>query len=260
MIYLTYIIDHYANLSDITIFIHAEQSAWHNNDLFDYDMARMVSALSPAHVTRAGYFNLRCHPESGCPDHIQPFSQGPDRPREEPFFQSTWAELHGDGVPVPEVLSTACCAQFAASRDAIQAVPLERWEHYRAWLQQTPLDSATAGRIWEFTWHYVLTGGEAVVCPRIEHCYCDGYGLCFESHAEIQSWLTMNELQAVTMELIKDFAERGRSTEKLNYHKEQRIERPLNKWLYEAKRRGQDPYTRALLSGRADSWKEGDAF
>ncbi len=76
MVYLTYIVDHYHNLSDTTIFTHSHQDAWHNNDLFDFDLSRMVRAVSNERVHRVGFFNLRCHHESGCPDHIQPFARG----------------------------------------------------------------------------------------------------------------------------------------------------------------------------------------
>ena len=60
MVYLTYIIDHYDNLSDVTIFTHARREAWHNNALQDLDLAEMLRALDSGHVVRKGYFNLRC--------------------------------------------------------------------------------------------------------------------------------------------------------------------------------------------------------
>jgi len=65
--------DHYHNLSDVIVFIHSSQKSWHNNDLFDPDLARMVRLLSDKNVLRSGFFNPRCHPERGCPDHIHPY-------------------------------------------------------------------------------------------------------------------------------------------------------------------------------------------
>ncbi|KAJ9638913.1 hypothetical protein H2199_006774 [Coniosporium tulheliwenetii] len=70
MTYLTHIITHYNNLSDITIFMHAHAIAWHNNDLLLSSSAALVSHLSSPHVVRAGYVNLRCHQDPGCPAHI----------------------------------------------------------------------------------------------------------------------------------------------------------------------------------------------
>ena len=127
MIYLTYIIDHYHNLSDVTIFTHAQRWAPHNNNLFDFDLAQMVTALSSEHVADVGYFNLRCHHDEVCPEHIKPFTEERDPAKtEEEQFVRVWPTLHGAEVPVPQTIATACCAQFAASRQAIHAIPLER--------------------------------------------------------------------------------------------------------------------------------------
>jgi hypothetical protein len=52
MVYLSYIIDHYDPLSDISVFIHSHRWAWHNNDLLDSDMALMLRHLLPQRVIR----------------------------------------------------------------------------------------------------------------------------------------------------------------------------------------------------------------
>ena len=59
MVYLTYIIDHYYNLSDVTMFMHSHQIAWHNNDLMDSDAVTMIRRLSSQKVMRDGYVNMR---------------------------------------------------------------------------------------------------------------------------------------------------------------------------------------------------------
>ncbi|KAJ9494809.1 hypothetical protein H2202_009710 [Exophiala xenobiotica] len=259
MVYLTYIIDHYHNLSDTTIFTHSTQDAWHNNDLFDFDLSRMVRAVSNEHVHRVGFFNLRCHHESGCPDHIQLFAKDHHDKIEEGVFAEVWADLHGPDVPIPPVLAAACCSQFAVSRERLQSIPLARWEKYRQWLLDTPLTDEISGRIWEFTWHYILTG-EPVVCPRVDHCYCDGYGICFEGEGELMSWLVMKEVEMLAKETQKEFKERGKDTGTIDYRLWQRIQRPALKWLYKASVRGMDPRTRAVLSGRGDEWRKGDGY
>lgn len=267
MIYLTYIIDHYYNLSDTTIFTHAERNSWHNNDLFDFDLARMISSISNTHVSRVGYFNLRCHHESGCPDHIKPQNTGHSDKIEEPYFATVWEDLHGPNAPpLPETLAVACCSQFAASKDAILKIPLARWVHYRDWLLNSSLPDSISGRIWEFTWHYILTGQE-VSCPALTQCYCDGYGLCFRDEGEIMSWLAMKEVQTLAKHFRLGYEaqaakgeDKGVQAEDLQFHLDQRIGRPLNKWLYEAELRGRDPWTRAFLSGRGDDWVEGDGL
>lgn len=55
MPYLTYIAEHYHNLSDVTIFLHAHQISWHNNDILDNDAAQMIHHLNVEKVVRDGY-------------------------------------------------------------------------------------------------------------------------------------------------------------------------------------------------------------
>lgn len=55
MAYLSYIIDHYNNLSDVNIFLHSHRYAWHNNDLLGGDAVQMVKRLSAERVQREGF-------------------------------------------------------------------------------------------------------------------------------------------------------------------------------------------------------------
>ena len=55
MVYLSYIIDHYNNLSDVNIFMHSHQFAWHNDDLLDNDAVQMIGRLSAQRIQREGY-------------------------------------------------------------------------------------------------------------------------------------------------------------------------------------------------------------
>ncbi|KAF7166626.1 hypothetical protein CNMCM6106_002369 [Aspergillus hiratsukae] len=114
MVYLTYIIDHYASLSDVTLFMHAHQYTWHNNDFLNSDSALQVQRLRSEYVIRNGYINLRCHLSPGCPDHIHPTVAGDDLLNipEAAVFGNSWLELF-PGTPVPRVLSQPCCGQFA---------------------------------------------------------------------------------------------------------------------------------------------------
>ena len=92
--------------------------------------------------------------------------------------------------PIPTVLSQPCCAQFALSKERIQALPLSRYIFYRDWLLRTPLSDYFSGRIWEYLWQYVFTG-EAVVCPEMSQCYCDGYGICFGGPEKFNEWFEL---------------------------------------------------------------------
>lgn len=60
MVYLSYIVDNYDNLSDVNIFMHAHRFSWHNDDLLENDSVQMIAHLSAERVQREGYMNLRC--------------------------------------------------------------------------------------------------------------------------------------------------------------------------------------------------------
>lgn len=180
--YLSYIIDHYDDLPDTVMFMHAHRVAWHNNMLSGLDAAEMVKRLNHERVARLGYMNVRCHHDPGCPDWIHMDRPGGDfdffhKPEEIYWRRNIWEEIH-PGAPVPPSISGICCAQFAVSRQRIREVPIERFKHYRQWLLTTGMDDQFSGRIFEYIWHYIFTGHE-ILCPAMNTCYCDGYGYCF---------------------------------------------------------------------------------
>jgi len=41
--------------------------------------------------------------------------------------------------------------------------------------------------VFEYIWQYIFTGN-AVYCPAMSSCYCDGYGLCFGGEKKILEW------------------------------------------------------------------------
>lgn len=177
MVYLTYIIDHYHNLSDVNIFMHSHRHSWHNNELLDHDAVQMISRLSAERVQREGYMNMRCSWEPGCPSWMHPGTVEEDiNKQEETMLATSWSELFPLD-PIPNLLAQPCCAQFAISRDRIQALPLARFVFYRDWLLRTSLSDYISGRVWEYVWQFVFTG-KAVVCPAEHICYCDGFGVC----------------------------------------------------------------------------------
>lgn len=160
MVYLSYIIDHYDTLPDINIFMHAHRWSWHNNELLNNDAAEMIRRLSAERVRRLGFVNLRCHWNPGCPDWMHPGSVDGDANKlEETRMVQAWAELF-PGTAAPAVLAQPCCAQFAASRERIRAVPVARWRFYREWLLRTELSDFLSGRIWEYLWQVAFTGEE----------------------------------------------------------------------------------------------------
>lgn len=190
-VYLSFMIDHYDELPDTVVFMHAHRHAWHNNNLLMQDMLGMLKRLNHDRVARMGYMNLRCHHEPGCPDWIHMDRPGADfdffrKPEEIYWRKNIWEELH-PGAPIPQSLSGTCCAQFALSKERIRQVPMERLLHYRKWLLNTGMDDSYSGRIFEYIWHYIFTGHE-VYCPAQNTCYCDGYGICFGGRQKYEDY------------------------------------------------------------------------
>lgn len=199
--YLNYIVDNYHSLTDVTIFIHNQDHAWHNTRLFNLRMSRNLARLSRAFVFNEGYFNLRCDWEPGCPARLNLTSptlgsssgNNDETDPEVEAMRMAWSQIHPDGA-LPAVLAQPCCSQFAASRKRIHAIPLARWIHFRDWVVSTQLSDWAAGRVWEYTWQYLLAGDRvAIWCPSEMDCFCAGYNICFGSKARWQTWKRLEE-------------------------------------------------------------------
>lgn len=271
MVYLTYIIDHYDVLPDVSIFIHAHRWAWHNNDLLDADTALMIRYLSSARVIREGYVNLRCQWFPGCPGWLHPNAEQEDEEKkEEMYIALAWGDLFPREA-MPEVLGQPCCSQFAVSRDRIRAVGLGEYKRLREWLLKTTIRDSMSGRIFEYTWQYLYTG-EAVLCVSTHACYCDGYGACFEDEAAFQEWFKMRfEVRQDEWELEgweeneRVWREKGGEVERAPKGRVEGLKLGINqRWIElfsgreKALERGLDPQLRARIAGRV--WHEGDGF
>lgn len=187
MVYLSYIIDHYDKLNDVTIFIHAERWAWHNNDLLDNDSAMMLKHLIPQRVVREGYVNLRCQWNPGCMKLLNTSSVEVNQERkEEQLIQTAWPSLFPN-EPLPDMLAQTCCSQFALSKERIRSIPREEYIRLQDWLLTTSISDHLVGRIFEYIWQYLWLG-KPVHCPSQHACYCDTYGLCFDDDEDFQAW------------------------------------------------------------------------
>ncbi|KAI4737506.1 hypothetical protein E4T50_12012 [Aureobasidium sp. EXF-12298] len=246
MVYLTYIINEYDNLSDITLFLHAHQFSWHNNDLLDRDAAEMIRRLIPGYVIRNGYVNLRCHHEPGCPSHIFPH---------EPSADPAYPEIAVMGELVPSSLAQPCCAQMAVSRDAILALSRQRYIDLRDWLLQTPLGDELSGRIFEYLWQYIW-GHTHEYCPSQSVCYCDGYGVCFGGEEQYATYDTLRHIAENMDNTLKTRAidempdDEGIVPRDTLLRSKESIEERLGSWMSSAIMRGTDPRNRALEAGR----------
>jgi hypothetical protein len=192
MVYLSYIIDHYDNLSDVNIMMHAHRWAWHNNDLLDNDSAATVRRLDAARVQRDGYANLRCQWHPGCTSWLDTHARKADGQRaEEAALRAAWAALF-PAHAVPDALAQACCSQLAVSRERLRSLPRGEYERMRRWLAGTALADAVAGRVFEYAWQYVWAG-RAVLCPGQHECHCGLYGACFAGEDGFQDWFRVRQ-------------------------------------------------------------------
>lgn len=255
MVYLTYIIDEYDNLSEITLFLHAHRFSWHNNDLLNRDAAEMIRRLIPGYVIRNGYVNLRCHHEPGCPSHIFPHEPNPDPEYPEiEVMGHAWTEIF-PGELVPTSLAQPCCAQMAVSRDAILALSRRRYIDLRGWLLRTSLGDELSGRVFEYIWQYIW-GHAYEYCPSQSVCYCDGYGICFGGEEQYGTYETLKHIAKNMDSTLKMRAPDGvldvdgiASGDTLLKSKES-IEVRLESWKSSAIIRGTNPESRALEAGR----------
>ncbi|KAF4554260.1 Hypothetical protein D9617_5g071370 [Elsinoe fawcettii] len=195
-VYLTYIIDHYDSLPDVAIFTHSDRFTWHNNELMDNDLAGMIRYLIPEKVVKEGYVNLRCSWVPGCPDWLLLNESPRDniQKHEEAAIPKHWKELFPMDE-MPSVLSQACCAQFALSRDRIRQIPRERYLYLRSWIIRTPIEDYRSGRMFEYLWQYIFTGNGSV-CPAMHLCYCETYGICFGGEKEFNKWYELRYRKA----------------------------------------------------------------
>jgi hypothetical protein len=262
-VYLSYIIDHYDDLPDTVMFMHAHRHAWHNNMLMGLDAAEIVKRLNHERVARQGYMNVRCHHDPGCPDWIHMDRPGGDfdffhKPEEIYWRKEIWEEIH-PGAPIPPSISGICCAQFAVSRQRIREVPLERFKHYRQWLLTTGMDDQFSGRVFEYIWHYIFTGHE-ILCPAMNTCYCDGYGYCFGGRQKFADYFEKQDSRNAKWSRLEEYnkreedAQREGKTADFNETEKATInelrntitamDREMDKLRDEAKARGDDPKAR----------------
>jgi hypothetical protein len=138
--------------------LHPDRFQWHNDNP-DHDGLWALRHLDLSYIQQVGYVNLRCAWDNGCPAEIFPTS---DEQYVPPAF---WGgiftnQTYGDafqelfpGWEVPEVVGAPCCAQFAATRDAILRHPREDYVRWREWILRTPLVDELSGRVFEYAWH-----------------------------------------------------------------------------------------------------------
>lgn len=279
MVYLSYIIDHYDNLPDIVIFMHAHRWTHHNNELLGADASQMIRRLSNEHVVRSGFVNMRCSWAPGCPRWL--YFNGTEElmgKQEETFLSKSWKELF-PLEPPPPYLAQPCCAQFAVSSTRILSIPRSRFAYYRDWMMKTTLTDYISGRIMEYSWQYIFTG-KGTMCPAEHLCYCDTYGVCFGGSAQYEAFVHLGHKKEDLASDLEKWKEANRfyneqsisgasnttmnitapDQKELEYLQGQirALEKEQDERKEKALKRGNDPRLRAVECGRP--WKEDDGY
>ncbi|TKA73231.1 hypothetical protein B0A55_06053 [Friedmanniomyces simplex] len=164
--YLTYILEHYHDLPEIAVFVHAHRNgypqAWHTEGAGN-DIVDSLRRLNTAYAEAEGYTNLRCNHNPGCSvdGRIQPHHHLNDpRPWDRDAaaavaWLDAWPKLF-PGMVLPQEIAAPCCAQFAVTRRQIQQRPLTDYQRFHDWLMRTELSDDISGRVMEYAWHIVF--------------------------------------------------------------------------------------------------------
>ncbi|KAI5274753.1 hypothetical protein E4T47_02189 [Aureobasidium subglaciale] len=256
MVYLTYIIDFYDSLPDISIFMHAHRYSHHNNAILEHDAAAMIRNLSDERVMREGYVNMRCDLNPGCPTMLDQYGAFGEDKIWKDYIVELYQEL-SPGKSVPKQMSQPCCAQFAVSRERIRATVLSQYIHYRDWLLQLDGSDFATGRAFEYLWHYIFTGN-AVNCPNEFACYCGTYGICFSSVGDQRRWFSLQEEIKVVKRQIEVLSENESirnnaatlEMQKMLDSSIQELESEKEGLSNDAFERGRDPQARAKVASR----------
>lgn len=192
-IYLSYLVDQYENLPDISFFIHAHNTSWHGEPVHSLSSGWAVSHMNLDEVQRRGLVNLRVQgPANGGFNFSAAAENAGNRP-ENPYLAQAFTEMFStdftrhDGLEMPEVLAEPGCSQFAVSKKAIRARSKEDYARMRQWLYESELSDGIAGRIWENLWQWVfLRKGSDV--PVEWKAVCVGWGVCFDSENQFATW------------------------------------------------------------------------
>ena len=137
-------------------FIHPARASWHT-DSNGNAVSGLLSMLNLTYVREHGYVNVRCSLNPGCPDEVQPYRAAEEgqegKETHQHVFQAIWPMWFGRQAP--EVIGSACCAQFVVSREQIRQRESKEYETMRRWIMDSELTDDITGWVFEYSWHVV---------------------------------------------------------------------------------------------------------
>jgi hypothetical protein len=143
--YLQYIIDHYDNLDDITIFVHGHQFAWHHKS----DIVPKINNIEFIH----DYYNINEIQLEKLDNAVGPGSDC------DSILYDTWKNfINETGIVVDYInLHCRCSAQFYVKKELIRNRSKAEYIIMYNWLKNTNITSFWTGRVFEHSWHYLFT-------------------------------------------------------------------------------------------------------
>jgi hypothetical protein len=286
LMYFTYMHDFYDHLSDISIFVHADESPWHVESILKNNLSFALNQLRLNHVKKRKYVNLRVAWNNACPEwinttHTEEAGFEPVPGKEEEIFMKqafidNFRPWYGDSTPssnftVPEILAQPCCNQFAATRDIIRSIPLIEYKRFQEWLISSPLATSfvgdyVVGRFWEHSFQYLFTG-KPVDCPNQWKAWCLVYGICFKSESQMFQWMMEDtQMRGLEESFGKGVHERLQSWARKplgnwrNMKKIAEMRRSLGKELKDALARSADWKFRTLMGNLYTDWADGEVL
>ncbi|GAO49956.1 hypothetical protein G7K_4091-t1 [Saitoella complicata NRRL Y-17804] len=192
--FLKFIIDHYDNLPEYTLFLHAHRESWHTGGKIDKIIrnldwdARGYFNLSPSRMHC--YLRLNMTEDEGdrhwgwCATQDKEKLDGNAYKRQAELtrvFYETYM-LPYVGGSLPPMVRATCGAQFLAHRSRILARPVSLYQDIYDWLRDWPYDRYWSGRVMEYAWHVIL--GEDPMEEIMKRCNitggrlgCDEFGI-----------------------------------------------------------------------------------
>jgi len=174
MIYLAYIYDFYDSLPDIMIFTHGYEEDRRSYRPFE-STVELLDRLDLDAVFEQKFipFNFK----SPYKDPSHPFT-------ENPFISTAFLE-HFAGESLP-VAMNGSCSQFAVSKDAIHALPRQRYKQHLELLRVAYATTDQAGKAWDYMWTWLFLHEARAPIPF--KALCKNWHVCFGSQWEMDSW------------------------------------------------------------------------
>jgi hypothetical protein len=144
--YLKYIIDHYNDLADKNLFLHAHSNSYHQ----EYPSCHIINNLN---WNLASFFSINRREwyfEQGINDYS-------DQARDYIWIRDNWNDVFGTELELPKSLHHYPSAQFQVDKELILQHSKAFYEHLYEWVMKTQLVNYINGRIFEHTWHYIFT-------------------------------------------------------------------------------------------------------